>query len=159
MTQALLDLQLEHSSSDLTTQPIFNDCPVLFLETLDQVNAHPSEQVEQTEHTTPTKVNISPDRAHEVPQPTKKRYETMKYPAFLSSLIFPPEIPSQPSLSATRDDHLIPLLLQDSFTFEAQLYSLYMHPTDYTFRLYDKNEVFFHVKSFKNHVSLPILAR
>ena len=48
MTQAHRDLQREPSSSDLTTQPLFNDSPVLFLETIDQVNAHPSEQVEQT---------------------------------------------------------------------------------------------------------------
>ena len=43
MTQAHLDLKLEPSSSDLTTQPLFNDSPVLFLETIDQVNAHPTE--------------------------------------------------------------------------------------------------------------------
>ena len=44
MTQAQLDLQnqLEQTSSDLTTQPLFNDSPVLFLEPIDQVNAHPS---------------------------------------------------------------------------------------------------------------------
>ena len=58
MTQAHRDLQLEPSSSDLTTQPLFNDSPVIFLETLDQVNAHPSEQVEQTEHTTPKKLTL-----------------------------------------------------------------------------------------------------
>ena len=63
----------------------------------------------------------------------------MKDPVFLSLPIFHPEIPSQLSVSTTRDDHLIPLLTQDNFTFEAQLTSLYMHPTDYTFRLYDKN--------------------
>ena len=61
----------------------------------------------------------------------------MKGPVFLSSPIFPPEIPSHPSLSTTRDDHLIPLLSQDHFTFKAQTTSLYMHPTDYTLRLYD----------------------
>ena len=58
MPQAHLDLQLEPSSSDLTTQPLFNDSPVLFLETLDRVHAHPSEQVEQTEHTTPKKSTL-----------------------------------------------------------------------------------------------------
>ena len=72
MTQAHLDLQLEPSPSDLTTQHVFNDYPVLFLESLDQVNAHPSEQIEQTEHTTPTKVNTPPDTTHEVLPPPKK---------------------------------------------------------------------------------------
>ena len=81
-----------------------------FFEILDQVNAHPFEQVEQTEHTTPTKVNTSPDTTHEVPPPTMKRFEIMKDPVFLSSPIFLPKIPSQQSLSTTRDDHLITLL-------------------------------------------------
>ena len=67
----------------------------------------------------------------------------MKDPAFLSSPIFPPKIPSQPSLSATRDNLLIPIPSQDNFTFKAQLTSLYKHPTEYTFRLYDKNQDFF----------------
>ena len=47
MTQAHLDLQLEPSSSVLTTQPLFNDSPVLFLEPIDQVNAQPAEEVEE----------------------------------------------------------------------------------------------------------------
>ena len=67
----------------------------------------------------------------------------MKDPVFLSSPIFPPEVPSQPSLSTTRDDHLIPILSQDIFTFKAQPISLYMHRTDYTFRLFDKKQDFF----------------
>ena len=52
-------------------------------------------------------------------------------------------IPSKPSLSTNSDDHLIPLLSHDDFIFKAQLTSLYIHPTDYTFRLYDKNQGFF----------------
>ena len=143
MTQAHLDLQLEPPSSDLTTQPLFNDSPVLFLETIDQVNAHPSEEIEQIEHTTPIKIHTPPDTTHEVPPPPKKRYEIMKDSAFLSSPIFTPKISSQPSLSTTRDDHLIPLLLHYHFTFKAQLTSLYIHPTDYIFRLYDKIQDFF----------------
>ena len=46
MTQEHLDLQLEPSSSDLKTQPLFNGSPVLFPETIDQVNAQPSEEIE-----------------------------------------------------------------------------------------------------------------
>ena len=67
----------------------------------------------------------------------------MKDPVFLSSPIFPPKISSQQSLSTTRDEHLIPILPQDNFTLKALLISLYMHPTDYTVRLYDKNQDFF----------------
>ena len=51
MTQAHLDLQLEPSSSDLITQPLFNDPPVLFFGNFDPVKAHPSEEIEQIEHT------------------------------------------------------------------------------------------------------------
>ena len=48
----------------------------------------------------------------------------MKDPVFLSSPIYPPFIPSKPSLSTNRDDHLIPLLSHDDFIFKAQLTSL-----------------------------------
>ena len=141
MTQAHLDLhnQLEPSSSDQSTQPLFDDSPVLFLETIDQVNAHHSEQVEQTELNTSSKVQTPPDTTNEVPPPPAKRYEIMKDPVFLSSPVSTNRRPSQPSLSTYRDDHLIPILSQDNFTFKAQLTSVYVHPTDYTFRLFDKS--------------------
>ena len=67
----------------------------------------------------------------------------MKDPAFLSSPKVPPILPSKPSLSTNRDDHLIPLLSHDRFKLKSQLTSLYMHPTDYTFKLYDTNKDFF----------------
>ena len=67
----------------------------------------------------------------------------MKDPVFLSSPIYPPSKPSKNSLCTNRDDHLIPLLSHDNFVFKAQLTSLYMHPTDYSFRLYDKNQDIF----------------
>ena len=47
------------------------------------------------------------DRTHTTPPPPNKRYEIMKDPVFLSSPIYPPFIPSKPSLSTNRDDHLI----------------------------------------------------
>ena len=67
----------------------------------------------------------------------------MKDPVFLSSPIYPPFISTNTSLSTNRDDHLISLLSHDDFIFKAQFTSLYMHPTDYSFRLYDKNQDFF----------------
>ena len=67
-----------------------------------------TEQAEQ-EHNTP-EVPTPPDNTTESPKPRKKRYEIMKDPLFLSSVVFPPTIPSKPSLSTNRDDHLIPLL-------------------------------------------------
>ena len=72
----------------------------------------------------------------------------MKDPIFLSSPIYPPILPSKLSLSTTRDNHLIPILSLDNFTCKAQLTSLYMHPTDYNFRHYVKNQDFFtHITS------------
>ena len=144
MTQAQFDLhnlqtQLEQTLSDLTTLPLFNDSPVPILDPIDNVNAHSSEQTEQTEHNTSSKVHTPPDNSHEKLPSSKKLYETMKNPLFLSSPIYPPIQHTKPSRSTNRDDHLIPLLSQDNFIFKAQLTSLYMHPTDYTFQLYDKN--------------------
>ena len=88
MTQAQLHLhnlqtQLVQTPSDLTTQPVFNDSPVLFLEPIDNVHAHSSEQTEQTEHNTSSKVHTPPDKSHETPPPSKKRHEIMKDPIFL----------------------------------------------------------------------------
>ena len=51
MTQAHFDrhTQFEQNTSDLATQPpLFNDSSVLFFESIDEVHAHASEQVEQT---------------------------------------------------------------------------------------------------------------
>ena len=64
-------------------------------------------------------------------------------PAFLSSPIYPPILPTKPQLSTNRDDYLVPILSTNRFSFKSQLTSLYMHPTDYTFKLYDKNQDFF----------------
>ena len=120
MTQAQIDLQtqLEQTSSNLTTHPLFNHFPVLFPETLDQTNTNNANTTEQVEHNT-SKVHTPPDNTNEPPPPPQKRYQTMKEPLFLSSLVFPPTIPSKPSLSTNRDDHLIPLLSPDNFIFKA----------------------------------------
>ena len=67
----------------------------------------------------------------------------MKDPAFLSSPIYPPIITTKPQLSRTRVDYRVPILSTNRFSFKSQLTSLYMHTTDYTFKLYDKNQDFF----------------
>ena len=155
MTPAQLDLQnqtdlqnqLEQATADLTTKPLLNDSPVLYIDTSEPTPTNSLEQMEQDkiEHDAseaPTPLNDT-DHTHATPPPPKKRYEIMKGPVFLSSPIYPPIISSKPSLSTNRDDHLIPHLSHDDFIFKAQLTSLYMHPTDYSFRRYDKNQDFF----------------
>ena len=95
------------------------------------------------ENSKPTPSQDDTDHSQTTPSPPKKRYEIMKDPIFLSSPIHPASIPSKISLCTNRDDHLIPFLSNGGFVFKAQLTSLYMHPTDYSFRLNDKNQDFF----------------
>ena len=147
MTQAQVDLQtqLEQATADLTTRPILND--VLYIDTSEPIPTTSLEQMdeEKIEHKT-SKVSTplnDIDHTHATPPPPKKRYEIMKDPVFLASPIYPPFISTNTSHSTYRDDHLISLLSHDDFIFKAQLTSLYMHPTDYSFRLYDKNQDFF----------------
>ena len=154
MTQAQIDLQkqaqvdlqnqLEPATADLTTRPLLNDSPVLYIETSEQTPPTFLEQMEHTkvEHENPKTATRHDDTDHTqaTPPPPKKRYEIMKDPVFLSSPIYPPSIPSKISLCMNRDVHLIPLLSHGDFVFKAQLTSLYMHPTDCSFRLYDKNQ-------------------
>ena len=74
MAQAQLDLQtqLEQTCFGLTTQPLSNDSPVLFLDPFDQVPHNTSEQVNQTEYHTSSKDNTPPDNSQETPpSPTK----------------------------------------------------------------------------------------
>ena len=150
VTQEQIDLQnqLEIHTADLITKPLSNDSPILFLDTKEITDDPIQDQMEhqnipeqQNISTIPTKNKTpsDPDQSPDTPPPTKKKYEIMKDPAFLSSPIYPPIIPTKPQLSTTRDDYLVPILSNHRFSFKSQLTSLYMHPTDYTFKLYDKN--------------------
>ena len=148
--QAQVDLQnqLEQPTADLTTRPLLNDSPILNIETSEQTPPTFLEQTEHTkvEHENPKTATPHDDTDHTKatpPSPPKKRYEIMKDQFFLSSQIYPPSIPLKVSLCTNRDDHLIPLLSNGDFVFKAQLTSLYMHPTDYSFRFYDKNQDIF----------------
>ena len=132
---------------DLATRPLLNDSLVLFIDTSEPTPTNSLEQMEEVkiEHDTskvPTPIDDT-DLTHATPHPPEKRYKIMKDPVFLSSPIYPPFRPFKPSLSTNRDDHLIPLLFHGDSVFKAQLTSLYMHSTDYSFHLYDKNQDFF----------------
>ena len=148
MTQAQVDLQnqLEQATAELTTRPLLNDSPVLYIDTSEPIPTFSLEQMEHKKIEPDTSKVSTPlndtDHTHATPPP-KKRWEIMKDPVFLSSPIYPPFKSPKTSLSTNRDDQLISLLSHDDFIFKAQLTSLYMHPTDYSFRLYDKNQDFF----------------
>ena len=102
----------------------------------------PNTSSEQIEHNTVSlKESIPPeiiiDISRETPSPPRNKYKLMKDPAFLFSPVYPPILPSNFSLSTNRYAYLILILSHDHFTFKSQLTSLYRHPTDYTFKLYD----------------------
>ena len=84
MTQAQFDLQnqLEQTDfTDLTTQFLFNDSPVLFLEVMDQapsvVNREQNPSTERTEHPIPPEKHLTPPatnnfaQSHGISQPNK----------------------------------------------------------------------------------------
>ena len=150
MTQAHLDLQSQLDSqnisniSDPSTTPLCNTSPILFLSPIEPTKNQPEQM--DTNHITskssdtaekPTEQSIS------TPPPSKKKSDIMKDPIFLTSPVYPPVISPKDSISTQGDDYLIPILSTENFTFKSQLTSLYMHPTDYTFKLYDKNQDFF----------------
>ena len=145
VTQEQIDLQnqLEMHTADLITKPLSNDSPVLFLDTKETSDDPIPDQMEHQNIPLKNKTPSDHDRSPDTPPPTKKKYEIMKDPAFLSSPIYPPIIPTKPQLSTTCDDYLVPILSTNCFSFKSQLTSLYMHSTDYTFKLYDKNQDFF----------------
>ena len=84
-----------------------------------------------------------PEQSISTPPPSKKKYDILKDPIFLTSPVYSPVISPKDSISTQRDDYLIPIIPTENFTFKSQLTSLFMHPTDYTFKLYDKNDDFF----------------
>ena len=145
VTQEQIDLQnqLEMHTADLITKPLSNDSPVLFLDTKETSDDPIPDQMEHQNIPSKNKTPSDHDQSLDTPPPTKKKYEIMKDPALVSSPIYPSIIPTKPQLSTTRDDYLVPELSSNRFSFKSQLTSLYMHPTDYTFKLYDKNQDFF----------------
>ena len=102
-------------TADLVTKPLLNDSPVLFLDTKETPDNPLLEQMEHQNFPSKNKSPSDHDQSPETPPPTKKKYEIMKDPAFLSSPIYPPIIPTKPQLSTTRDDYLVPILSTNRF--------------------------------------------
>ena len=155
MTQAHLDLQSQLESqnisniSDPSTTPLCNNSPISFLSPIEPTNnqneqmdpSHKSSDTDNNE--TSTQNHKRPQRSPSTPPPSKKKYDIMKDPIFLTSPVYPPLISPKGSISTQRDDYLIPILSNENSTFKSELTSLYMHSTDCTFKLYDKNQDFF----------------
>ena len=145
VTQEQIELQnqLEMHTADHITKPLLNDSPVLFLDTKETSDDPIPDQMEHQNIPPKNKTPSDHDQFPDSPPPTKKKYEIMKVPAFLSSPIYSPILPTKLQHSTNCDDYLVPILSTNRFSFKSQLISLYMHPTDYTFKLYDKNQDFF----------------
>ena len=78
---------------------------------------------------------LQTDKCPETLPSSKHKYEIMKHPAFPTSLAYPQQITTQPSFSTQRTYHIIPKISTSRFTFTVQSTSLYMHLTDYTFKV------------------------
>ena len=104
--------QLELHTVDLITKPLSNDSPVLFLDTKETSHDPIPDQMEHQNIPSKNKTPSDHDQSPDTPPPTKKKYEIMKDPAFLSSPIYPPIIPTKSQLSTTRDDYLCQHFLQ-----------------------------------------------
>ena len=126
VTQEQIDLQnqLEMHTADLITKPLSNYSSVLFLDTKKTSDDPIPDQMEHQNIPSKNKTPSDHDQSPDTPPPTKKKYEIMKDPAFLSSPIYPPIIPTKPQLSTTRDDYLVPILSTNRFSFKSQLTSL-----------------------------------
>ena len=142
MNQAHIDLQSQLDSqnisniSDLSTTPLCNTSPILFLRPIEPTNNQP-EQMDTNHITSKTSDSDErpPEQSKPTPPPSKKKHDVMKDPIFLTSPVYPPIISPKDSISTQRDDYLIPILSNENFTFISQLTSLYIHPTDYTSKL------------------------
>ena len=109
---------------------------------------------DKIEHDTskiPTPLNDT-DPTHATLPPPKKRYEIMKDHVLLSSPIYPPFISSKPSLSTTRDDHLIPLLSHDDSSLK--IFSLqfnFFRPSIYDLKTDESDPSFLSVSQKATH--------
>ena len=138
-----LQNQLELHTRDLITKPLFIDAPGLFLDNNEPTNVPSHDQTEHQHIPSKSQTSSGHNQSPETPPPTKRKYETMKDPAFLFSQVYPPIISLKPQLSTNQDNYLVPKLSTSLFSFNSQLTSLNLHLTDYTFKLYKKNQDFF----------------
>ena len=83
------------------------------------------------------------EKSASTPPPLKKKYDILKIHIFRTSPVYPSLIYPKDSISTQRDDYLIPILSNKNLTFKSQLTSLSLHPTEYTYKLYYKNQDLF----------------
>ena len=145
ITPEQIDLQnqLELHTTDIITKSLSIDAPVLCLDNNEPTNVPSHDQMEHQHIPSKNQTSSDHNQSPETPPPTKRKREIMKDPAFLSSPVYPPIIPPKPQLSTNCDNYLVPKLSTSRFSFKSQLTSLNLHLTDYSFKLYNKNQDFF----------------
>ena len=86
ITQEQIDLQnqLEMHTAYLITKPLSNDSPVLFLDNKDTSDDPIPDPMEHQNIPPKNKTPSDHDQPPDTPPPSKKKYEIMKDPAFLS---------------------------------------------------------------------------
>ena len=122
ISQEQIDLQnqLEMHTTDLITKPLSNDSPVSFLDTKNLPTLSSNDQMEHQPISSKNKTPPDHNNSPQTPPPTKKKFEIMKDPAFLSSPVYPPIIPTKPQLSTNRDEYLTHILFTNQFLFKSQ---------------------------------------
>ena len=111
-----------------------------------------------TDNDVPSQTKKPSEPTASTPPPSKKKFYIKNDPKFFTSPAYPPQISQKDSISTQRDVYLIPILSNENLTVKSQLTSLCMYPTDYTFKIYDKNQDFFtYVASKNDSISLWLL--
>ena len=113
-----------------THHPHPSTSPVLPLSPLEPTNIEPTNNsTEQTEknNTVSTSLDTNDveaqiqkpsDLSISTPPPSKKKYDIMNDPAFLTSPLYPPLIYPNDSISTQRNDALIQIFSHENFTFK-----------------------------------------
>ena len=136
MTQARLDVQSQLVSqnisniSDPSTTPLCNTSPIFCLSPIEPTNNqkeqmdinHNASKSSDTDNNDILSQNHKPtEQSILTPPPSKKKYDIMKDPIFLTSPVYPPVISPKDSISTQRDNYLIPILSTEKFAFKSQL--------------------------------------
>ena len=138
MTQAHIDLQSQLDSqnisniSDSSTTPLCNTSAISFLSPIKptnnqmeqmDINHYVSKSSDTDNNDVLSQNHKPPEQSASTHPPSKKKYDKMEDPVFLTSPVYPPLFSPNDSISTQRD-YLIPILSNKSFTFKSQITSL-----------------------------------
>ena len=115
MTQAHIDLPSQLDSQNISnisnpsTTPLCNTSPILFQSPIEPTNNQPGQMDASYITSKPSDTDEKhPEESISTTQSSKKKYDIMKDPIFLTSSVYPPVISPKDSFSTQIDDYLIP---------------------------------------------------